>query len=321
MPKRLAFVTVLASLLLLGSGCVFVGMDFDGKMRRVVVEESDRLIELNRIVLIDIDGFIRTGGSSWSFVPGTSVADVKEKLKRAAEDSRVVAVVLRINSPGGVVAATDTIYQEILKFKEKTEKPVVAMCMGVAASGGYYVACAADRIVAVPTCITGSIGVIMTFYNVEGLFYKIGLREQVIKSGRLKDIASATRKPTPEELKILRHINQTLFDRFRDAVKAGRPEMTEADIKKISDAQPVTAQEAKTYHMIDRIGYLSDAFAEARTLADVGGADVIMYRPHRSYNSNVYAGRPPPASALEKALEAIIRRRGPMMLYLWDPAR
>lgn len=329
---RNTILTAITGLLLVASGCVFVDVGLGRpKLREVTVEESERWFETNRIALIDVDGFIASGGQAWSFFAGTTVADVKEKLERAADDHRVVAVVLRVNSPGGEASASDMIYREIRSFREKTGKPVVAALMGVAASGGYYVACAADRIVAQQTCITGSVGVVMRFYNLEGLYWKIGLREEVIKSGAMKDIGAMGRQPTPEEIEVLQHLNQSLYDRFLAAVKEGRPKMGVKDFAAIADGRPLTAAEAATMHMVDRVGYLDEAIAEARSLAGVESADVIAYSPRPSHNTNIYtslsplagrtpaAGRMPVTGAIETALEALVRQRGPMFLYLWDP--
>ena len=318
--RKTVLLALLTGLLLTASGCVFVDMGFGrAKLREVLVAESERWFEPNRIVLIDVDGFIASSGQSWSLFAGATVADVKEKLERAADDSRVVAVVVRINSPGGEASASDMIHREIRAFREKTDKPVVAALMGVAASGGYYVACAADRIVAQPTCITGSVGVIMRFYNLEGLYWKIGLREEVIKSGAMKDIGSMGRKPTADEIKVLQNLNQTLYDRFLAAVKEGRSEMSAEDFQAIANGRPMSATEALGVHMIDRVGYLDEAIAEARSLANVGGADVITYRARRSHNTNIYAGAPPATGVLEKTLDILSRQRGPMFLYLWAP--
>jgi len=321
MLRRMLLAVVLAGVTLLASGCIYVSTGFGGgRLRRVTVKKSKRWFETNRIAIIDVDGFIASG-KMWSWLGGTSVADVKEKLQRAADDGRVVAVVLRINSPGGEASASDTIYQEIRVFKKETGKPVVAVLIGTAASGAYYVACSADRIVAQPTCITGSVGVIMRFYNLEGLYYRIGLREEVIKSGELKDIGSSSRQPTPKELALLQNLIHALYEKFLAAVQEGRPGMNREEFEKIADGRPLTAEEALKYGLVDRIGYVDDAIEEARSMADVGGADVILYSHSRSYNANVYAGNAPTGGLFEKALDTLIRRRGPMFLYLWDPGR
>ena len=308
-----------AALALAVSGCISVSPIFTGKVETVMVEKSPRWFELNRIALVDVDGFIGSSGGLFSLWGGTTVAVVKEKLERAAADKRVVAVVLRVNSPGGTVTASDMMYQEVMRFKRNTGKPVVATMMDTATSGAYYVSLASDRIVASPSTVTGSVGVLMEFINVEGLFGKIGLRAEVIKSGEKKDIGSPTRALTPEERALLQNVNLAMFQRFTGTVRAGRPAMTDADVATISDGRIVTAQQALDLHMVDRVGYLEDAIAEARALAGVGGADVILYRAFPSYNSNIYANPAAGSGLIEEGLGLLLRRAGPTFLYLWSP--
>ena len=300
------------------SGCIYVDAGLGRNIEEVVVAESDRLFEVNRIAVIDVDGFIASG-EPWLFFAGTSVADVKERLQRAENDWRVKAVVLRINSPGGEATASDIIHREVVRFKAESKKPVVAALMGTAASGGYYVACAADHIVASPTCITGSVGVVMNFYNVEGLYNKLGLETVVIKSGEKKDIANPARPMTDEERAILQGLNRTLYERFVAAVKEGRSGMTGDDFEAISDGRPVSAPEAQRLHMVDALGYLEDAIEQAITLAEVPDADVIMYKSERSQNTNIYAGSAAVSQLMQEGLGILLRRSGPNFLYLWMP--
>lgn len=302
-------------------GCINIAPAFGGRLEAVLVEESPRWFEMNRIALVDVDGFIASGEGPWFSWAGTTVADVKEKLHRAAADWRVRAVVMRINSPGGEASASDMIYREVLAFRQETGKPVVAALMGTAASGGYYAALAADRIVAAPTTVTGSVGVIMEFVNVEGLFGKIGLRSEVVKSGGKKDIGSPTRAMTDEEREILQGVNRALFERFTETARARRLKMTDDDLATISDGRILTADQALQLHLVDRVGYLDDAIAEARDLADIGSADVILYRAFAHYNTNIYAQHRPAAGLLEEGLELLLRRNGPTFLYLWSPGR
>jgi len=299
------------------TGCISVGLSRPTRVEEVLVRPSSRWFELNRVALIDVGGFI---GTDTGFLRGgTSVADVKEKLKRAADDGRVKAVVLRINSAGGTAAASDMVCQEVLKFKQDTGKPVVAALMGTAASGGYYVALGADRIVALPTTVTGSIGVALRLFNVEGLFGKLGLRSEVIKSGQKKDIASMFRPMTPEERQVLQGVISALFDRFRQTLRARRPQVTDADLEKISDGRILTAQQALELHLVDRIGYLDDAIDEAIRLAGIPDADVILYRAFPSYNQNIYALSPGSGNGLEEGMGRLLGERQPAFLYLWTP--
>ena len=321
MANRIIGVTLILAALPALAGCVNLGPLVGAELEAVLVERSPRWIEPNRIALVDVEGFIGSGMAPRLFWRGAGVADVKEKLDRAAADRRVRAVVLRINSPGGEVTACDMIYEEVLRFKRESGKPVVASLMGAATSGGYYVALAADRIVAAPTTVTGSVGVVMEFVNVEGLFGKVGLRPEVIKSGDKQDIGSPMRAMTDEEREILQGVNLALFDRFAAAVRENRPQMTDEDAALISDGRILTADQALDLHMVDRVGYLDDALSEARALANIGSADVILYSPYRHYNTNIYARAGLGAGLIEEGLERLLERRGPMFLYLWSPGR
>ena len=299
-------------------GCINVGAFPSEGLERVVVEKSGRWVETNRIALVDVGGFIASESGLWTMLGGTSVADVQQKLQLAAADSRVRAVVLRINSPGGEASASDVIYQEVLRFKETTGKPVVAALMGAAASGGYYIALSADCIVASPTTITGSVGVIMDLVNMEKLYGKLGLESVVIKSGEKKDIGSLTRPMTPEEREILQGLNRALFDRFLATVRERRRAMDEQQLKTVSDGRVVSAQEALQLNLVDRIGYLRDAIRLACDLAKIESADVILYRSSPGYNSNIYA-QAGTGLLLEEGLNMLLLRRGPTFLYLWAP--
>lgn len=317
MLRRISGLVATVGLLALLGGCVSIRGFME--LEEVTVKESPRWFEPNSIALIDVDGFLSSTESPWFMLFGTSVADVREKLERAANDWSVKAVVLRINSPGGEVAASDMIHEEIIRFKKKTKKPVVAALMNLAASGGYYVAVAADRIIANRTSVTGSVGVIMEFPNLEGLYNTIGIRWEVIKSGDKKDIASTARKMTDEERKLLQSINQEMFDRFVQVVRDGRPGMREQDIEKIKDGQVVTAKQALELNMVDSIGYLDEAIEEAKRMAGISYADVIMYRPFPRYNTNVYAKAKTEPKLVEEALKALLKRHGASFLYLWTP--
>jgi len=317
--RRLFLLFVFACLPATLCGCIDLAPLVAGQMNEVVVEESPRFLEINKIALIDVDGVITASPSVWMPRSGAAVADVREKLKRAAEDRRVVAVVLRINSPGGEVTASDMIHQDILRFKKETGRPVVAMLMGLATSGGYYIATAADVIVASPTTVTGSVGVIMQFVSVEDLFDKIGVEAEVVKSGAMKDIASPLRRMTAEERRILRGINESMFERFIAVVHESRP-VTEADLQTIRDGRILSADQAVALHLADRTGYLDDALRIARIRAGVGGADVVLYRPFPHYNANIYASAfPARGGVLEHALELLLKQQGAAFLYLWEP--
>jgi len=199
---------------------------------------------------------------------------IVDQLIKFKKNRRVRGIVLRIDSPGGGVAPAQEIYEEVGKIKR--EKKVVASIESVGASGGYYIACAADRIVANPGTITGSIGVITEFVNVEQLLQKIGLKSFVIKSGKHKDIMSPTREPTEEDKKILQEVIDNIHNQFIDAVADGR-KLDREKIVEIADGRIFSGQQARDLGLVDSLGNFQDAVALAAQLAGIEGEPSIVY--------------------------------------------
>ncbi|MBI4650311.1 signal peptide peptidase SppA [Candidatus Desantisbacteria bacterium] len=194
--------------------------------------------------------------------------EVVKKLNKIRKDPNIKGVVLRINSPGGSVAACQEIYEEIKKVKESGKKVVVSMG-DVAASGGYYIACPADKIFANPGTITGSIGVIAQMGNIEGLFTKIGIKSEVIKSGKYKDIGSVTREMTEEERQILQNLIDNAYDQFTKAVSQGRKTSIEK-VREWATGSIFSGEQALKMGMIDELGNLQDAIKLAGKLSNLG---------------------------------------------------
>ena len=204
--------------------------------------------------------------------------NIKDLLTQAERDSSVKAVVLRINSLGGSAAAAQELYDQVGRLRQ-SGKPVVAYLTDTAASGGYYVAAAADRIVSQPATITGSIGVIITSLDTQGLQDKIGVRQRVIKSGPYKDILSANRDLTPEEQAILNTLVQQTLDQFVSAVAKGR-NLPEAQVRQIADGRVVTGTEAQRLHLVDEVGDQERAVELAAQLAKLPPKPrVVVYEP------------------------------------------
>lgn len=306
-------------------GCVYIAGFAAPKIETVVVESSARPLELNRIAVIDISGFISSEDPGPIFGRyTTTVADVRERLKRAGADWRVRAVVLRINSPGGEVTAADIMREQIVSFRQSTGKPVVASLMSVAASGGYYVATGADRVLASPTTTTGSVGVIMEYYNVEGLLEKIGVEPVTVRSGDKKGMGSSVKPLAEEEREIFQGIATAYFNRFVKAIEEGRPRIREEDLSLIKDGRVLTAAQALNLRMVDRVGYLDDALKEAMLASGITSADVVMYRRGHMANLNMYAQAQNAAPAdwadiVKEGVEMLSRRQGASFLYLWKP--
>jgi protease-4 len=251
----------------------------------------------------------------------STVARVQSELKQAAEDDRVKAVVLRINSPGGGVTASDQIHAEIMRFRKEHGVPVVAALGDLAASGGYYVACAADRIVAAPTTVTGSIGVILLNLNLAGLLGKIGVRNDTYKAGEHKDLISPLRAATPEERRIVQSILDGLHARFIAVVREGRPTLDVARVKELTDGRVFDATQALQAGLVDEIGDLRAAIEAAKQAAKVDEARVVMYRRPHETGENIYSlGRGLPAQVNLLPLDlGALAGSGPRFMYLWAP--
>lgn len=304
------------------SGCINVDVDLGGQRGdyKEKLVEGDPDLEA-KIALIDVEGVLSSDQDDSLFSSKESqVVAFVEKLRQAEADRNVKAVIVRINSPGGDVTTSDILYHELVAFKQRRKIPVVAAFMGIAASGGYYLASGADAIVAHPTTITGSIGVISVHVSLVGLLEKIGVKVEALKSGANKDMASPFRSMTEEDRKLLQALIDQFYGRFVGVVAEGRKgRLTEAQVRTLADGRVYTAQQALEAKLVDRIGYLVDAFAEAKTRAGVSQAKLVMYsrRPARldnEYSASVQAPAFPGGD-----LEAARKMLGFRCYYLWEP--
>ncbi len=278
-----------------------------------------------KIVVIPIRGVISDAPEKRVVMEKPSMLEeVVAQLRKAGEDKSVGAVVLKIDSPGGSITASDVLYHEIVRFKEKSGAKVVAAFMGLAASGGYYVSLAADRVVAHPTTVTGSVGVIFMSPRVMGLLDKIGVSMETHTAGRNKDMGSPFREPTPEEKEIVEAIVKSMGDRFLGMV-AKRRGISGPALETVGTARVFTADQALSLGLVDRIGYLEDVLGQARELASLPeDAKVVVYRRKDFPNDNIYndsvsrgPGRTPSLSdSLGLPAEAI--NLAPGFYYLWQ---
>jgi len=217
-------------------------------------------------------GLIRVEG------PILSSKDTIDEIKAFRKDKSIKAIVLRVDSPGGAVAPSQEIYEEIKKTVK--EKPVVVSMGAIAASGGYYIAAPASKIVANPGTLTGSIGVIMEIPNIKGLMDKIGIKREVIKSGRYKDMASIFKDMEPEQRKILQAVLDEVHEQFIKAVAEGRGLPLER-VRQIADGRIFTGSQAFEIRLIDKLGNIEDAIDVAKELADIKGEPEIVSKKER----------------------------------------
>jgi len=318
----------LASTLFCTSGCIVipVGDLLKGPpLQEQVLQEGAGFFEKEKIAVIDISGVITAHESNQllSSKPN-SVAEIKARLDWARADGEVKAVVLRIASPGGEVTACDILHKEVLRFRDETKVPVVACIVDQGASGGYYIACAADVVMAHPTAIVGSIGVIVQSFDLSGLLSKIGVNVDPIKSSEKKDISSIFRSRTPEEREVLQKLVDDMYHRFIDVVTKGRPDLSREEVVDLADGRVISGIEAAEVKLVDRTGYLDDAVEEAGRLGKVSSPTVIRYTRKAQGGSNIYThlGLSPVSS--QAAVDFNLRWNPGMFpttqfYYLWRP--
>jgi protease-4 len=254
-------------------------------LQEVTVEQNR---SRNKIAVVDIDGII----TSQPWRRGRSLVDqISDQMELAGEDTAVKAVILKVDSPGGEVLASDELYRTIAEFQEKHEKPVVASMGAVAASGGYYVSAPCQWIVANELTITGSIGVIMHSYNYRGLMNKVGVRPEIFKSGKLKDMLSGEKteeEVLPEERQILQSLVDETFTRFKNVVKEGRAfaaRMNGSDGRTLvgnwedfADGRVFSGKQAWENGFVDELGNFETAVERAKKLAKIENANLIGYQ-------------------------------------------
>jgi protease-4 len=267
------------------------------------------------IALVRIEGVIVSGRESDLLISSSGNAyseSIIERLERAEKDPSVKAILLRVDSPGGGIVASDEIYQALLEI----EKPVVVSMGEMAASGGYYVSCAADEIMANPVSLTGSIGVISTVPNFEGLLDKVGIEMLVFKSGAMKDELSPYRQPTEEEIAHWQSITDEAYEAFL-AVVAEQRELDLDEARELADGRVYTGQEALALGLVDRLGNLSDAIDLAAELGGIEGEPrVIEYQRTPGLMEMLLSGLSPmPASVSIDDLLGIERRFTVRYLY------
>ena len=256
------------------------------------------------------------------------VSSIQEQLDKAALDDRVGGILLLIDSPGGTVTASDIIYHEVKRFKQRHSVPVHAFMLGTGASGAYMIALASDKILAMPTTVTGSIGVIMLDLNLSGLMKKVGVSDTSIKSGEFKDIGSPFRRPTEADEKILQAIVDDQYERFCKIVSENRPGLDVAKNATLVDGRIFTGGQALKAGLVDELAYLPEVITGMKQAMGVPEARVVRYVRAGDYQANLYAlaagalgggGGGGDINLIKFDLESLVATGGPQFMYLWLP--
>ena len=269
-----------------------------------VVESGSRTA---KIAIIDVRGIIDS----------ELARDVHKQIKSAREDRHIKGLILRVNSPGGTVSGSDRICNELRQYRKEEDKPVVAFMESVAASGGYYVSVGCDKIVAEPTVITGSIGVIAGHFVLQQLLEdKLGIHPTIFKSGEKKDWPTTFQPVTEEQQQYIQDkLITPAYDRFVQVVADGREDLTLADVKRLADGSIYGAEEALGEKLIDKIGYIDEAIEQVKSLAGIEKAQVVEYR--RPF-SLAYFLNSRSDNILKIDKSTLYELATPQILYLWS---
>ncbi|MFC4768158.1 signal peptide peptidase SppA [Effusibacillus consociatus] len=281
------------------------------KWEENLVEGSGR----NKIVQLTVDGVIAQNAG---FTSDFNSVDFISQLDQAMKDENVKAVVIRVNSPGGEVVASDEIHNKIMEMK-KRGNPVIVSMGAVAASGGYYISAPADRIFANPATLTGSLGVIFSIPNYQKTADWLGYKENVIKSGQYKDIGNPLREMTEGERAVFQKLVDESYQQFVNIISNGR-QIPKEQVLKIADGRVYSGQQAKELNLIDEFGSLEDATRYAIKKAGLEKAKVVKYEPKFSFGS-ILSGKQEAESLLTKLLQGAAPRisQEPRLLYLFQP--
>jgi protease-4 len=291
-------------LMFIGLVAVFA-MGQSGIFTEEVIQAGPRTA---KIVVITVQGVIDS----------EQAQDIYRQIKSARGDRHIKGLILRVNSPGGTISGSDQICNELRKYRKDENKPVVAFMQGVAASGGYYVSVGCDKIIAEPTAITGSIGVIAGYFVIQGLLEeKLGIQPTIFKSSEKKDWPSPFRPVTEEQRQYIQNkLIDPAYNRFVQVVAEGRGEaLTFDDVKRLADGSIYGAQEALSEKLIDKIGYIDEAVEQVKLLAGIEKAQVVEYRKQFSLP---YLLSSRSRNILKVDKSTLYELSTPQVLYLWS---
>jgi protease-4 len=318
---------LLPVLILLAAGCgtpsfLITPVSNSPQLQEVQVQ-SGQGFSPDKIALVEVEGMLvnaRAGGLLQA--TENPLSKFTQQLNKAAADRRVKAVVLRINSPGGTVTASETMHRLVLEFRAATGKPVVAAAQETAASGGYMVALASDRIYANPTSVVGSIGVIFQTFHVQQTLGMIGVKVNTLTSGEMKDMGSPFRDPTEKDNAVMQGMIDSYYQRFVAKVTDRRGLGDPQRVTLVTDGRVFTGEQARSLGLVDEVGSLEEAIGAARAMANAPRAKVVMYIRPFGYTGSIYAQQalpPAQASAPLLSLPESVQPLAPGFYYLWRP--
>ena len=323
----ISFFHSLKALLLLIIFVSFIGQGCSIKLGPSLGSFDETVISGNgddKVLLLEVQGFISNTSKKSLLgqkVEVGMVEKIREILSTAEKDSDIKALWVKINSPGGTVTSSDIIYHEIKMFKKRRNIKVYVSVIDLAASGGYYIAVAADKIIAHPTSLVGSIGVIAVKLNAENLMSKVGLEWEVVKSGDKKDSLSPFRPFTPEERELFQGTIDGFHRRFVQVIAENRPQLDIETVSRLADGRVYSSDEALKSGLIDKIAYMDETVDIIKADLDIAEIQVVTYHRPGQFKSNVYSSLPvnPSIKLIDLKLDIVPKTKGPGFLYYWMP--
>jgi len=282
----LVILSLLSTVLLSGCATIKLGQSYGKPIQEQVIDEGK---SADKVLIINITGLLSDTPKTGLLSTAPSLLDsVMMQLKKAEKDKKIKAVLLKINSPGGGVTVSDILYHELMAFKERTHKKLYVQMMDVAASGGLYIAMAADHIQAHPSTITGSMGVIIINADLSGTMQKVGAKVNVYKTGENKDMGSPFKAASQTDKQVFQGLVDQMATRFYDIVQNKR-KLSDSQMAVLKTARVFTGETALQNGLIDSLGYLSDATKNACKLANSKDCKVVTYRFNQNSNATSYS--------------------------------
>ena len=310
------------------SGCMSIDLAslMRDKLQEVTVIDREGKGAYGKVLLVNISGIIAQNREDGAFGSSSVCSPdyIKAVLNKARKDGDIKGVILRIDSPGGEVTASDIIAHEIKKYSDEMKIPVYSVAMSMNCSGAYYISCSGSRLYAHPTSIMGSIGVIASFPQLIKLADKVGVEMAVIKSGAMKDMGSIVRNMTPEERAVIQSIVDDSYVKFLNIVLSARKTIkSKDDLKVLADGRVYTAEQSLKSGLIDKIGYLEDVVGDMKHHAGIGKLTMITYTYRDSDDANIYSAstkmKIPAVGAINLSVPLPYLMAHPGFYYIWQP--
>jgi len=306
---------------ILGSGCATINLGPSlGSLEEVTIEGEGP----EKILLVNVDGVINNKKDrtlSGSTLRLGMVEDIRSIVDKAEKDDNIKALLIKINSPGGTVTASDIIFHLLKTYKEKSKVRIYIQVMDLAASGGYYIALAGDEIIAHPTSLIGSIGVIALKVNLQGFMSKVGVSWEIVKSGDKKDFMSPFRAFTKEERELFQGAIDRLHNRFVTLIAKNRSSLDISEVRSLADGRVFDAEEAKGLHLIDHIGYVTGTLDRIKSDLNNSSLKLVTYHRNDDFQGNIYSQFQKPTSfnLINLDLGFNPNLLSPYFMYIWSP--